>query len=329
TQTIDIRTRRTTPADTQESSRLGTLCMFAAVYTLALIVFGGIVRITGSGMGCGDDWPRCNGEWIPAFTLETLIEYTHRLLAAGIGIVVLAVFAYAFTHRRRPGVAGPGGSLRPLAIGGALLLVQIALGAITVRLELPPPVTVAHFITALLFMATLIVAAVRAGALGHPRQARSGIAAGASRQAWRMAAAAAALGLVVVSFGALTANTPAAPQACRGFPLCNGQLVPPASMPPAHVHWTHRVVAFLLFFHVLGANWAAARTQLGSTVHTAAVTTLGLLTLQLAVAAALVTLPLPPRLQALHLAIGAAIWFSLVTWAALARRDAEQLHSLP
>jgi heme A synthase len=327
TQTIDIRTRQISPADTQESSRLGMLCMFAAVYTLALIVFGGIVRITGSGMGCGDDWPRCNGEWIPAFTLETLIEYTHRLLAAGIGIVVLAVFAYAFMHRRRPGVAGPGGSLRPLAIGGALLLVQIVLGAITVRLELPTAVTVAHFITALLFMGTLIVAAVRAGVLGRPRQASIG--AGASRQAWRMAAAAAVLGLVVVSFGALTANTPAAPQACRGFPLCNGQWIPPASVPPAHVHWTHRVIAFLLFFHVLGANWAAARTQLGSTVQAAAVTTLGLITLQLAVAAALVTLPLPPQLQALHLAIGAAIWFSLVTWAALAHRAAEQPRSLP
>ena len=89
--------------------RLALLSLFAAVYTYLLVVFGGIVRITGSGMGCGDDWPLCNGEWIPPFTFETVIENTHRLLAAGIGLVVLSVFGYPLFHRTSPAVSGRGG----------------------------------------------------------------------------------------------------------------------------------------------------------------------------------------------------------------------------
>lgn len=99
-QTITSRRARSALEPTRACRRLGVLTALAAAYTYALVVFGGIVRITGSGMGCGDDWPRCNGQWIPEFTLETLIEYTHRLLGAGIGVVVLAVFAYAMVDRK-------------------------------------------------------------------------------------------------------------------------------------------------------------------------------------------------------------------------------------
>jgi heme a synthase len=298
--------------------RLGLLALFAAVYTYALIVFGGIVRITGSGMGCGDDWPRCNGQWIPDFTLETLIEYTHRLLAAGIGLVVLAVFAYAIAIRRRPGLGGPGGLLRPLALGAALLVLQIVLGAVTVRLELPTEVTVAHFLTAMLFLATLLVAAVRADVFG----AASAPPAGAARSRARAAAAAAVLGLIVVAFGAITANMPGAPPACQGFPLCNGALLPAATAPTVHIHWAHRLFAFLLFFHVGGAAFAATRKAGSRAVKRAAVTTAALIVAQLTLAAALVLAHLPRSLQALHLAAGVAIWCALVIWATLALRDA-------
>jgi heme A synthase len=172
------RTAGAAPARAAEARRLGGLSLFAALYTYALVVFGGIVRITGSGLGCGDDWPRCNGHWIPPFTFETLIEYTHRMLAAGIGLVVLAVFGYAFIHRREAGVTGPDGLMRPLALAAALLVVQIALGAITVRMELPPEVTVLHFVTAMLFMAALIVAAIRGGVFGVAPAAGDANAAG-------------------------------------------------------------------------------------------------------------------------------------------------------
>lgn len=72
--------------------------------TYLLIVLGGVVRITGSGMGCGDDWPLCNGRLIPPMDLPTLIEYGHRLAAAGVGLLVAALAAWAWwASRRSPG----------------------------------------------------------------------------------------------------------------------------------------------------------------------------------------------------------------------------------
>src|SRR5690606_29690051 len=61
--------------------RFSRLAAFSAVYSYLLIVFGGIVRITGSGLGCGDDWPLCNGQILPPWDLPTWIEWIHRLLA--------------------------------------------------------------------------------------------------------------------------------------------------------------------------------------------------------------------------------------------------------
>lgn len=294
--------------------RVAVLSLIAALYTWALVVFGGMVRITGSGMGCGPDWPRCNGEWIPTFTFETLIEYMHRLLAAGIGLVVLAVLGYAFAQRRAPGIGGPGGALRPLGLAAVLLVAQALLGAITVWLELPTEVTVAHFVTAMIFMATLIVASVRAGLFGDamPRPAPG---------ARRMAFTAAALGLFVIGLGAVTANTPGAPTACMGFPLCNGQFLPPRGIVAAEIQWAHRLAAFTLLLLAAGAAWNARRESVSRRVQRAANTAALLIAAQIGVAAALMLLRLPQSLQALHLAVGAAIWFALVVWVALARQD--------
>jgi len=299
------------------SRRLGLLSLLAALYTWLLVVFGGIVRITGSGMGCGDDWPRCNGEWIPAFTFETLIEYVHRLLAAGIGLVVLTVVVYAIVRRRSPGVSGAGGQMRPLLLATALFFFQAMLGAVTVWLELPPSVTIAHFVTAMLFMATLIVAAARGGAFGPTT---ASVDPHVTRVAsWAMTSA--AVGLVVIAFGAMTANTPGAPQACTGFPLCNGRWLPEPGAVSVEIHWAHRVAAFILLIVAGAATRAALRTGARS-VARAAGTTFALIVLQLIVAAVLVLSELPPSLQATHLAVGAAVWFALAAWASIARLNA-------
>ena len=64
---------------------------------LGLIVLGGVVRITGSGMGCGDHWPLCDGEWFPPLDLPTLIEIGHRWAAALVSLFVFAVAIVAMT----------------------------------------------------------------------------------------------------------------------------------------------------------------------------------------------------------------------------------------
>jgi heme A synthase len=295
------------------------LAIFTAVYVYLLIVFGGTVRITGSGMGCGDDWPLCNGQLIPPMDPATLIEYTHRLLAAGLVVPFAALGLAVLRRRDRPGYAGPGGVARPVGLAFALLAVQVMLGAITVWLELSAAVTALHFVTAATMLAAVVVAAIRAGAPAAGTSvgaAGDGVAAAARPRFAAAALSAAALGFLVVGFGAITANTGAAPL-CQGFPLCNGQVVP-AGGPLVHIHWTHRLLAYLLALHVIGS---AIRARVAPpAVRRAVFTAVAAVALQIAVAAALVLLHLPRWLQALHLAVGAAVWVSLVVWASVARR---------
>src|ERR1043166_3095930 len=65
--------------------RFARLAWLAATCTYLLIILGAIVRITGSGLGCGEHWPLCNGRLLPPLDLPTLIEYGHRLPAAAGG----------------------------------------------------------------------------------------------------------------------------------------------------------------------------------------------------------------------------------------------------
>src|SRR5881397_1951865 len=83
------------------------LAWTAAGFTYLLIILGAIVRITGSGMGCGDHWPLCNGRLLPPLDLPALIEYAHRLAAALVTILVAATACYALVLRRDAG--GPKG----------------------------------------------------------------------------------------------------------------------------------------------------------------------------------------------------------------------------
>src|SRR4030095_11941496 len=85
----------------------------ALVVACLHLVFGAIVRISGSGMGCGDHWPKCYGHWIPPMDRPDLIvEVSHRYLASILVLSVLALVVAAFSRRSEPGVAGPGGPLR-------------------------------------------------------------------------------------------------------------------------------------------------------------------------------------------------------------------------
>ena len=120
-------------------------------------MLGGVVRITGSGLGCGDHWPRCNGQWFPPLDLPTMIEIGHRWAAALVSAVVLSLAVAAWTrHRREPAL------LRPATLALVLLVVQVLLGAVTVKLALPPWVIITHLANAMVLLAILLLVALRA-----------------------------------------------------------------------------------------------------------------------------------------------------------------------
>ena len=129
---------------------LRRLAFVTAAFAYALIVLGAVVRVTGSGLGCGDQWPLCQGRLIPPLNdVPTVIEWSHRLVAAAVSVLVVALAAAALAKRREPGVVSPGGPLRPALLALGLLVVQVLLGAVTVWLALPPPVITVHLATAL------------------------------------------------------------------------------------------------------------------------------------------------------------------------------------
>ena len=71
------------------------------------VVFGAIVRISGSGMGCGDHWPKCAGYWIPPMSRpDLIIEVTHRYLASILSLTVASLAFIAWRERDTPRVAG-------------------------------------------------------------------------------------------------------------------------------------------------------------------------------------------------------------------------------
>jgi heme A synthase len=70
---------------------------FVLGFLILVILWGAVVRATGSGAGCGNHWPRCNGVFIPREPeIETIIELTHRLTSAFSGVLVLGMMAWAF-----------------------------------------------------------------------------------------------------------------------------------------------------------------------------------------------------------------------------------------
>jgi heme A synthase len=276
----------------------------ATALSFALIVLGGIVRITGSGMGCGDDWPRCNGEWFPPLDFPTFVEIFHRWVAALVSIAVLATAAVAWwRHRRdRPLVL-------PATLGAVLLVSQVLLGAVTVKLELPPGVVIVHFVNALLLLTAVLVTALRA----RPPGGATGAASGARHPAHGLAWITALVGFGVVILGAYVANLDAGP-ACLGFPFCRGGVLPPAGA-LGLVHWIHRVVAFgfLALVLILLIKTRKPRDVSFRNLRLSIAVAAGLSLVQIGIAAAMVLQLFPPSLRGLHLLAGTAVWAMLVT----------------
>lgn len=113
-------------------SRLGRFAWSVLTYNIAVIVWGAYVRATGSGAGCGNHWPLCNGEMVPPSpTVATLIEYSHRLTS---GLALLSVVALlVWTWRAcRPGHPARTGAVLSLffmlteaGVGAGLVLFRL------------------------------------------------------------------------------------------------------------------------------------------------------------------------------------------------------------
>lgn len=132
-------------------------------YFIAVILWGGVVRATGSGAGCGDHWPLCNGTMIQhSARADTVIEFTHRLTSGLSFFAVVALLWWTFASTMRGHLA------RGAAVAAvALTIVEAALGAFLVKLGLTAqsqsplraPYLALHLTNTLLLLAALTLTA--------------------------------------------------------------------------------------------------------------------------------------------------------------------------
>jgi heme A synthase len=146
-------------ASLREGLGLRVLAYGSALSTYVLIVIGGYVVFSGSGLACGnsasDSWPLCNGHVIPSLSGPVLVEWTHRLFTLVVGLFVLGTSIVAWTRYRE--------ERRILQFSTASLLVltgQVLLGMVTVKTNLDPLVSTAHLAVASALFATVILNAL-------------------------------------------------------------------------------------------------------------------------------------------------------------------------
>ena len=211
------------------------LLLVTIAATFVLVVVGGTVRATGSGLGC-PDWPTCHGRFVPENDKATLIEFSHRTAAFVVGMLFLGVTFFTFNTERRNKLV-----FWLAFTAGVLLAIQIVLGGITVKKELPSGIVATHLGTAMSFIGVMIVTATIS--LMRSRGVRA-LASSAESAFGRIAMLSAGLSLATLTLGSYISNTDAA-LACDGWPLCNGSLVPSGSSAVA-LHFLHRLLAAAL-----------------------------------------------------------------------------------
>lgn len=275
---------------------------YAAVvlgFMILVILWGAVVRATGSGAGCGDNWPLCNGDFFPHHPrIATLIEFTHRSMSGICTALVAALIAWTFLARPR------GHRARKAAVwSGILLITEALLGALLVlggyvnrnTSDTRVLVQCIHFTNTMLLLAALSLTWwwLRSPTSPQPTDAR------ARPLAW-LALAAAVLTGATGSVAALADTLFPSPSFRAGL----AQDFSPDAPLLIHMRWMHPAAALLAVISAAALCFylrSHARRWLGSLI---------ILQVALGVADLLSLAPIP--LQLLHLLGADLFWIALV-----------------
>ena len=284
------------------------LFLLAAIFAYLQIALGGVVRVSGSGLGC-PDWPLCHGRPYPPANLNSIIEYSHRTVGAITGVLIIAavVAAWAVWRNRRPAVAWLAtASLAAVAVEGGL-------GGVVVVSELTPWLVAVHLGLAMIILGCLIATAVlsmseSAGIESVPFN--------------RLASAAVAATYVLLLTGSSVVAS-RADESCNSWPLCGGGFTPDFSGASAFT-MLHR--GFALFAGVLIFIFLVAAYRRG--LRLSAIAAMVLLLAQVAVGAA-AAITNAAAANGLHVALATLVWSSVLTTALLAlpRSDRVKQHT--
>ena len=285
------------------------LALLTALATFALVVLGGVVRVTGSGLGC-PDWPLCHGGIFPPLQMEAVLEYSHRLVASVlVGSLVLALFAATWMFHRHEGWLLV---LATLAL--ALTLGQAILGGVTVENELPAGAVAAHLALGEALLGCMVFLLVTAYAGPPSLRATAGGTRGSG--AFPMLAVASALAVFSILLTGSYVTVSNATWACTDWPLCHGDVFPTQKL--AAIHMAHRMATVLLgLFVIYVLHLGLRRGRQPTDVRLLSMAASALFLAQVLAGALTVWLKFPDEMRALHLALGTTVWAAMAGLAAL------------
>lgn len=284
--------------------------LVTAAATLALIFVGGLVTSTGSGLSV-PDWPLSFGTLMPAMRGGVLFEHSHRMAATGVGLLTIGLAVWLRLQDPRAWVRRMGYA----AVG--LVVLQGVLGGLTVLMQLPVGVSVAHAGTAELFVALTTAIAVvtsRTWVLAGPPAAERGL------PAPTLALAALVVVYAQILLGALVRHLGAG-LAIPDFPTAYGGLIPPLGSALVAYHFAHRVGAVVAAaFIVATATLVLRRHGASEPLRSPALVALALLAAQVFLGALTIWSRRAVVPTTLHVVTGAGILATMVVLALRAQR---------
>jgi heme A synthase len=253
--------------EANELRRFRRLLNATLLATFALIVIGGVVRVSDSGLGCGPEgsgthgWPLCGGRVLPFLQEHQIIEFSHRVVAT---IVVLLIIALAIVAFRR--LRDHRWLIRGVVAAAVLVIAQAGLGGLTVEHGLEPAFVAAHLGLAMLLLGLLI--ALRRLAQGDERAAPLDIS---RALRWTTVVATVLVFATIVAGGVVAGTeeegTTSAPVvgahlACgTEFPTCLGKFMPFSYGKMVDIQLTHRLLMYLTAIAILAMTVVAVRRR--------------------------------------------------------------------
>lgn len=228
------------------------LTIVTCIGMLIVLLGGALVTNTDSGDGCGTDWPLCHGKFIPAKTLESAIEYSHRFLTGVVGIFV--VWTYIATHRLVRSMDRR--DTEPLWYAASILVftvVQALMGAAAVKWPQSAQVMALHFGISLFAFASTLLLVIW---VYRQRDAERDAVRDAEyrpiipRGIFPRVLAAFIYTLIVIYLGAYIRHTDSAGGCGTDWPLCNGAIVPNLEGATL-VAFVHRLAAALFLLVIV------------------------------------------------------------------------------
>jgi len=263
-----------------------------ALFAYLQIALGGLVRVSGSGLGC-PDWPLCNGRPYPPANVHSIIEYSHRAVGSVTGVLIIAtvVMAWIVFRKRRPLVAWLATASLIGVVGEGIL------GGIVVAKELSPWLVVVHLGLAMMILGFLVATAVAAMPASN----------GAPDLNFRRLAIAATAATYLMMLTGSTVVASGADNSCNSWPLCGGGFALDFTGANAFtmLHRGTVLVVGLLLLHVLSTAFIRWRSVRG--MGPIAIGAIIALVLQIGVGAGS-AITGNAVFDGLHVAIGTLVW---------------------